>query len=89
MLREDYIVGFLIFWIIVAVIALLLGASNKNTDSNKIENLEITLRNKNQEIELLNKIISQKEEIIKLQDGLILKLQNELKKNENEEDVKK
>lgn len=87
MLREDYIVGFLIFWIIVAVIALLLGASNKNTDSNKIENLEITLRNKNQEIELLNKLISQKEEIIKLQDGLILKLQNELKKNE--EDVKK
>ena len=86
MLREDYIVGFLIFWIIVAVIALLLGASNKNTDSNKIENLEITLRNKNQEIELLNKLISQKEEIIKLQDGLILKLQNELKKNE--EDVK-
>lgn len=87
MLREDYIVGFLIFWIIVAVIALLLGASNKNTDSNKIENLEITLRNKNQEIELLNKLISQKEEIIKLQDGLILKLQNELKKNE--EDVNK
>lgn len=87
MLREDYIVGFLIFWIIVAVIALLLGALNKNTDSNKIENLEITLRNKNQEIELLNKLISQKEEIIKLQDGLILKLQNELKKNE--EDVKK
>ena len=87
MLREDYIVGFLIFWIIVAVIALLLGASNKNSDSNKIENLEITLRNKNQEIELLNKLISQKEEIIKLQDGLILKLQNELKKNE--EDVKK
>ena len=87
MLREDYIVGFLIFWIIVAVIALLLGASNKNTDSKKIENLEITLRNKNQEIELLNKLISQKEEIIKLQDGLILKLQNELKKNE--EDVKK
>lgn len=87
MLREDYIVGFLIFWIIVAVIALLLGATNKNTDSNKIENLEITLRNKNQEIELLNKLISQKEEIIKLQDGLILKLQNELKKNE--EDIKK
>ena len=86
MLREDYIVGFLIFWIIVAVIALLLGASNKNTDSKKIENLEITIRNKNQEIELLNKLISQKEEIIKLQDGLILKLQNELKKNE--EDVK-
>ena len=83
MLREDYIVGFLIFWIIVAVIALLLGASNKNTDSNKIENLEITLRNKNQEIELLNKLISQKEEIIKLQDGLILKLQNELKKKKS------
>lgn len=87
MLREDYIVGFLIFWIIVAVIELLLGASNKNADSNKIENLEITIRNKNQEIELLNKLISQKEEIIKLQDDLILKLQNELKKNE--EDVKK
>lgn len=87
MLREDYIVGFLIFLIIIAVIALLLGASNKNADSNKIENLEITIRNKNQEIELLNKIISQKEEIIKLQDGLILKLQNELKKNE--EDIKK
>lgn len=84
MLREDCIVGFLI---IVAVIALLLGAPKKNADSNKIENLEITLINKNQEIELLNKIISQKEEIIKLQDGLILKLQNELKKNE--EDVKK
>lgn len=87
MLREDYIVGFFIFLIIVAVISLLLGASNKNADSNKIENLEITLRNKNQEIELLNKLISQKEEIIKLQDGLILKLQNELKKNE--EDVNK
>ena len=43
--------------------------------------------NKNQEIELLNKLISQKEEIIKLQDDLILKLQNELKKNE--EDVAK
>lgn len=43
MLREDYIVGFLIYWIIVAVIALLLGASNKNADSNKIENLEIGL----------------------------------------------
>lgn len=83
MLREDYIVGFLIFWIIVAVIALLLGASNKNTDSNKIENLEITLRNKNQEIELLNKLIFQKEEIIKFQDDLILKIQEELKKNDN------
>lgn len=87
MLQEDCIVGIFIFLIIGAVIALLLGASNKNADSNKIENLEITIRNKNQEIELLNKLISQKEEIIKLQDGLILKLQNELKKNE--EDIKK
>ena len=53
----------------------------------KIENLEITLRNKNQEIELLNKLISQKEEIIKLQDELILKFQSELKKIK--EDIKK
>lgn len=72
--------------IIGAVVALLFCSSEKNADSKKIENLEITIRNKNQEIELLNKLISQKEEIIKLQDGLILKLQNELKKNE--EDVK-
>ena len=84
MLREDCIMGFFIFLIIVAVIALLLGASDKNADPKKIENLEITLINKNQEIELLNKLISQKEEIIKLQDGLILKLQNELKKNEED-----
>ena len=35
-------------------------------------------------IELLNKLISQKEEIIKLQDDLILKLQNELKKNKED-----
>jgi hypothetical protein len=73
--------------IIGAVIALLLCSSEKKADSNKIENLEITLRNKNQEIELLNKLISQKEEIIKLQDELILKFQSELKKIK--EDIKK
>lgn len=73
--------------IIGAVIALLLCSSDKNADSKKIENLETILRNRIKEIELLNKMISQKEEIIKLQDDLILKLQNELKKNE--EDVAK
>lgn len=73
-----------ITFIIGAVIALLLCSSDKNVDSNKIENLEITLRNKNQEIELLNKLIFQKEEIIKIQDDLILELQNKLK-----EDIKK
>lgn len=90
MLRDDegaVIVGMFISLIIGAVIALLLCSSEKKADSKKIENLEITIRNKNQEIELLNKLISQKEEIIKLQDDLILKLQNELKKNK--EDVKK
>lgn len=76
--------GIFITFIIGAVIALLLCSSDKNVDSNKIENLEITLRNKNQEIELLNKLIFQKEEIIKIQDDLILELQNKLK-----EDIKK
>lgn len=76
-----------ITFIIGAVIALLLCSSDKNVDSKKIENLETILRNRIQEIELLNKVISQKEEIIKHQDDLILKLQNELKKNE--EDVTK
>ncbi len=76
-----------ITFIIGAVIALLLCSSDKNADSKKIENLGITLRNKNQEIELLNKLILQKEEIIKLQDDLILKLQSELKKIK--EDIKK
>lgn len=75
--------GIFISFIIGAVFALLLCSSDKNTDTNKIENLEITLRNKNQEIELLNKLISQKEEIIKFQDDLILKIQEELKKNDN------
>lgn len=81
------IVGMFITLIIGAVFALLLCSSEIKAYSNRIENLKIVLRNKNQEIELLNKLISQKEGIIKLQDGLILKLQNELKKNE--EDVKK
>lgn len=79
--------GMFITLIIGAVIALLLCSSDKNADSKKIENLETILRNRIKEIELLNKMISQKEEIIKLQDDLILKLQNELKKNE--EDVAK
>jgi uncharacterized coiled-coil protein SlyX len=80
-------VGMFITLIIGAVIALLLCSSDKNVDSKKIENLEITLRNKNQEIEFLNKLIFQKEEIIKLQDDLILKFQSELKKIK--EDIKK
>lgn len=79
--------GMFITFIIGAVIALLLCSSDKNADSKKIENLEITLRNKNQEIELLNNLIFQKEEIIKLQDELILKFQSELKKIK--EDIKK
>lgn len=79
--------GMFITLIIGAVIALLLCSSDKNVDSKKIENLEITLRNKNQEIEFLNKLIFQKEEIIKLQDDLILKFQSELKKIK--EDIKK
>lgn len=79
--------GMFITFIIGAVIALLLCSPDKNADSKKIENLEITLRNKNHEIELLNKLIFQKEEIIKLQDDLILKFQSELKKIK--EDIKK
>lgn len=76
-----------ITFIIGAVIALLLCSSDKNADSKKIENLEKNLRNRIQEIELLNKLIFQKEEIIKLQDELILKFQSELKKIK--EDIKK
>lgn len=76
-----------ITFIIGAVIALLLCSSDKNADSKKIENLETILRNRIQEIELLNKLIFQKEEIIKLQDDLILKFQSELKKIK--EDIKK
>lgn len=76
-----------ITFIIGAVVALLFCSSEKNADSKKIENLETILRNRIQEIELLNKLISQKEEIIKLQDELILKFQSELKKIK--EDIKK